>query len=306
MSVYSWEDYKDNPFLSTETIGTLLYNGALTLFLGAGVSCGFSLPSWKQLVTNILLNDNDSAFVCGIESNNDKELTKLLNEIDDGTQNYKNKVYDALYKDIYKDVKDRLTHSPLLLAVAALITGSCRGRIDTIITYNYDDLLKQYLEMLGYRVCVRKKPSDISTRADVEISHVHGYLPQSRVNESAASELILSEKSFQEKRAFIDRGWSPYIEHCLSRKQGLFLGLSGNDSSIMDGLRRAHDNIDRKNDITEYWLNQDYGGYWLMTEEAYERNHKDIVNVGMCPVKLEEGDFPKYIFEVCQNAARES
>lgn len=148
--------------------------------------------------------------------------------------------------------------------------------------------------MLGYQVCVRKNPSDFSTWADVEINHVHGYLPQSSDQGSKASELVLSAKSYGARRSFIDEGWSPYVVHSLHSKIGLFLGLSGDDTAIIDVLRRAHKNIKH--------VNYDYTGYWLMTPDAYGRNSQAIIDVGMCPIKLSEKEFPKFVFAVCQKA----
>jgi hypothetical protein len=293
MTYYSWEDYIDNPFLSTKFIGSLLQRGALTLFVGAGVSQGFGLPNWKGLKT----------IICETDSASDEELDNLIDDKDDGSSSYIDSIHAALYGKISIDKEDYFTKSPLLLAIAALSTGTCRGRIDTIITYNYDDLLKQYLEMLGYKVCVRKKPSDLSSWADVEMNHVHGFLPQDRKDESPPNDIIFSRKSYRNKRARIDSGWSSYVEQCLSRKIGLFLGLSGNDETILDILQRLKNNNKREKEADDYPSNQVYTGYWLLTEEAYKANCDSIVDVSMCPIKLSLEDFPKFILEVCRCAA---
>ncbi len=294
--INSYLDFKRNPLLAVEDISILLHRGALMLFLGSGVSSGFGLPSWAHLVAKVVGKGDDVGFVQSLAGKTDKEMARLIDNEDDGSKDYIDGVHNALYFELPEDLTERLSRSPLLLAVAALLTGSCRGRISTIITYNYDDLLKQYLRMLGYSVCVRTGPSDTSTWADVEINHVHGYLPQSREGESKPSELVLSEKSYRQRRALIDEGWSSYVEHSLYSKIGLFLGLSGDDSSILDILKRAHGKIKRS---------VDYTGYWLMTPEAYEKNAKPILDVGMCPINLIKEAFPRFIFDVCKQAMRE-
>jgi len=292
---YSYSDYIKNPFLAAEEIGNFLHHGSLVLFLGAGASQGFGLPSWVDLVALIMGKGGDKDFIKDLAQKSNKEIAKLIDEVDDNSDTYINKVHDALYSQAATDLNEQLSKSPLLLSVAALLTGSCRGRVSSVITYNYDNLLKQYLDMLGYSVCIRTEPSQLMTWADVDINYIHGYLPQSKKGASKPGELILSEKSYRMRRALIDKGWSSYVEHGLYTKIGLFLGLSGEDSAILDVLKRAQVNIKRT---------EDYTGYWLMTPSAYDRNSKDILDVGMCPIKLEEKDFPRFVFAVCQNALK--
>ena len=104
-------------------------------------------------------------------------MGRLIDPVDDGTVEYIGKVHDALYKEVRADLLEQLQGSPLLLAVVALLTGTYRGRIHQVFTYNYDDLLKQYLEMLGYTVRIRTEFSDYSLKSDVEINHAHGFPP---------------------------------------------------------------------------------------------------------------------------------
>lgn len=263
------------------------------LFLGAGVSSGFGLPSWIQLIGRILEKTEDATFMEDLSKKSDKDLAKMVDPFDDESPSYVTKVHKALYSQVVPDVSTRLAQSSLLLGVAALMTGSCRGRINCVMTYNYDDLLRQYLRMLGYSVCVRVLPTDLSTWCDVEINHIHGYLPQFEQNGSKGEDLVLSEKSYRKRRAFIGEGWSSYVEKCLYSRIGLFLGLSGDDSTILDILKRAQRGIRRA---------CAYTGYWLMTPDAYARNHQSILDVGMCPICLPVQSFPEFIFGVCEKA----
>jgi hypothetical protein len=292
---HSCDDFKRNPFLATEDIGDILRDGSLMLFLGAGVSSGFGLPSWANLIARLLGREADGAYVKKLKGMSDKELARLVDKLDDSSKSYLDKVREALYRKVAKELTDLLARSPLLLAVAALITGSRRGRVTTVITYNYDDLLGQYLQMLGYFICVRTEYSKLTTWADAEINHVHGYLPQHSKETSDPKKFILSEKSYRSRRAAIDKEWSSYVEHCLYSKVGLFLGLSGDDSSILDILQRVKDRIGRR---------RGSNGFWLMTPASFRRNHKQIIDVGMCPIKLEEEEFPRFVFKVCQEAAQ--
>lgn len=292
--LYSYADYERKPMLATEKLGSLLREGCLALFLGAGVSSGFGLPEWKALVARVVDKEDDAEFVKTLASMGEREQARLIDEVDDGTVGYATRVYKALYRDVKSDLMEQLPRSPLLLAVAALITGSCRGRVAAVTTYNFDDLLEQYLSMLGYAVCVRTRPDQLSTRADVEINHPHGLLPQSWDRVSKPQGLVLSEKSYRERRSEIDKGWSAGIEHGLFLKIGLFLGLSGDDSSILDVLKRSRKEIQRS---------EDYCGYWLMTPTAFSRNAKSIRDVGMCPIRVDREDMASFVLRICQKAA---
>jgi hypothetical protein len=142
--LYSYSDYLDDPFLATDEIGNFLRSSALRLFLGAGASKGFGLPEWKMLIARVLGKDMDANFVADLDATI-TDLRRLIDPVDDGSKEYVRRVQKALYNGVRRNLLKQLQKSPLLLAVAALITGMHRGRIDSVITYNYDDLLEQYL-----------------------------------------------------------------------------------------------------------------------------------------------------------------
>ncbi len=259
MSDYGYDDYLRDPFLAVDRIGSLLKMGVLRLFLGAGASSGFGLPEWKTLIARVLARDTDKDFMDSLPRQTPADLTKLLDDIDDGSDKYVRRVHEALYRDAAPSLLRQLQKSPLLLSVAALTTGAHRGRIDSVITYNYDDLLEQYLRMLGLAICSRVNPTDLSTCADVEINYVHGRLPQVWDDSASLPSIILSDKSYRAKRAQIDEGWSAEVQHRLNSKIGLFLALSGDDGSILDLLKRLQTTV----------RHTPYNGYWLLTVDAW-------------------------------------
>ena len=291
----SHADYKDKPFLATDAIGRLLGMSRLNLFLGAGISKGFGLPDWTMLIARILGKDGDAAFVADLRSKSSSDQIQLLDAIDDGGADYFSKIHGALYRDVKSSLLEQLQQSPLLLAVGALVTGSCRGRISVVYTYNYDDLLEQYLRMLGYEVCVRISPTAYSSRADVEINHVHGYLPQSWKRGGPTEDIVLSKKSYRKRNAHIDEGWSAAVENSTYGRTPILMGISGDDDVMHTIFERAKDKIKR---------NEDYHGYWIMTPDAYARNAATVLDVGMCPIPLPKEDLPNFVFEVCQKALK--
>ena len=293
----SYNEYKTNPFLAIPSVAGLLGSGRLELFLGAGVSKGFGLPDWITLLGRILGRGSDADYLAEIRAKSASDQIKLIDPLDDGTTKYLSTVHKALYHEVKPNLLEQLPQSPLLLAIAALLTGSCRGRVQSVFTYNYDDLLEQYLRLLGYRVCVRTAPTDFSTWADVEINHVHGHLPQTWTEADKAVECILSEKSYRNRRSGIDEGWSSYVAHRLYSRVGLFVGLSGEDGSILDYLKRAQKVLN-----ATATRPKDYYGYWLMTPDAFARNETSILDVGMCPIPIEKDRVAQFIFGVCEEA----
>lgn len=293
-AIYSYKDYLSDPFRATIELGRLLANSSLRLFLGAGVSSGFGLPEWREFIARVLGKDGDAAFMAELNSTPMVDLRRHLDPVDDGTSKYFNAVHEALYRGVSPNLLEQLQRSPLLLAIAAMMTGAHRGRVDSVVTYNYDDLLEQYLTMLGLAVCRRMRPNDLSTRADVELNYVHGRLPQQWKPSAGDPEIILSEKSYRQRRAEIDEGWPAWVAHGLSSKIALFIALSGDDSSILDVLKRAQKRVNRGTDFT---------GYWILTPDAFDRNKNDILDVGVCPIQLPKERVPDFIFAICQHAA---
>ena len=293
---YSYSDYVGDPFRATHALGDLLGRGALRLFLGAGASCGFGLPDWKTLIARVTKRDTDSAFVAGLKDKDTMELGRLVNKVDDGSESYIDLVRASLYRDASPDLLVQLQQSRLLLAIGALMTGSCRGRIESVVTYNYDDLLEQYLWMLGYSACRRVRPSDLSTRSDVVVDYVHGCVPQQKKTGDGAPQIVLSAQSFIERRADIDEGWPASVIAGLMSKIGLFVGLSGNDTTMIEQITRAKN----KGFTTRL---DDYNAYWLLTPDAFDRNGEMILKAGSCPIRLDKDVIPDLLLAVCRHAA---
>ena len=293
--IFSHEEYARNPSLAVSELGMRLKSSTLCLFLGAGVSAGFNLPSWKLLIARVLGKETDADFVAALENKSVQDLRRLIDPIDDQSLEYYTIVHDALYREVKPNLLEQLRLSPLLLAIAAMMTGAHRGRIDSVVTYNYDDLLEQYLRMLGLGVCQRVLPDELSTRSDVELNYVHGKLPQSWSRTEAKPEVfVLSDRSYIARSAQIDFGWPAWVEHKLYSKLGLFLGLSGDDDVILVTLKRVKDAVKRR---------ENYLGYWILTPDAFEHNKSRIVDAGICPIPLNKEAIPDFIFRICQHAA---
>jgi hypothetical protein len=289
----AYDFYLKNPLSATRDIAPLLANGSLTLFLGAGLSVGFGIPNWTLLVARLLGKGDDIDFLEHLKTLSDKELARLADDVDSEDVKFRAAVHKALYPNETENLSEQLTKSPLLLAVTALMTGTRRGRIKTVFTYNYDDLLETYLSRLGLAAAPRCVPTELERWSDVEINHLHGFLPRVPNPEvDQVDQIVLSAKSFRKRRAEIDAGWSAVMQEVLKRSIGLFVGLSGDDDSILDVIQRSQ----------VKGREEPYSGYWLMTPAAFQKNGSTILGLGMCPIRLEESQFPVFLFDICEGA----
>ena len=231
---------QDWKLLRTQFIDNASYaymENPCTFFLGAGVSMDAGGPSWKELLRKILRHfkrigsktDFDKVYdACGLSAiilgryavsdrKNLKSLSKYL-------QRY------VLYHNVDPD------KSELINAICEAVIGEqedkyivAKGRLDSIITYNYDDIVETALEKRGVSVA-RIYLKNRNHRNEFPIYHVHGLIPQE--NQGIVSTLILSEREYHEmyKEAY---NWSNIEQlHALDRNTCFFIGMSMTDPNL--------------------------------------------------------------------------
>lgn len=217
--------------------------GHNTFFFGAGLGPGVNMPTWNELLDDLLnkaqknshsaigsvdYSDidnscNHSALIIGryIESgfSDMKEFTEQMK-----ASLYKNnpKPTSELYKAIVKAIKTQ--------------------KVDQVITFNYDDLVETAL--IGEKIPVHSIfDRSHYSGSDFPVYHVHGMIPQTREIESTP---VLSEKEYHTlyKESF---HWSNVVQlQALSNTTCFFVGLSMNDP-----------NLRRLLDISQYGINRD-------------------------------------------------
>lgn len=231
---------QDWKLLRTQFIDNASYaymENPCTFFLGAGVSMDAGGPSWKELLRKILRHfkrigsktDFDKVYdACGLSAiilgryavsdrKNLKSLSKYL-------QRY------VLYHNVDPG------KSELINAICEAVIGEqedkyivAKGRLDSIITYNYDDIVETALEKRGVSVA-RIYLKNRNHRNEFPIYHVHGLIPQE--NQGIVSTLILSEREYHEmyKEAY---NWSNIEQlHALDRNTCFFIGMSMTDPNL--------------------------------------------------------------------------
>jgi NAD-dependent SIR2 family protein deacetylase len=185
----------------------------LVLVLGAGVSINHGLPDWNTLLQKLLIN----TFVSETDDNSEQKsilLAKLFTKVFSPSPliaaRYLKKFYqndaqttsfeDAVRNTIYEEV-DLTKESELFNEIRQLCVAPGKSpTLDSIITYNYDDILEKYLSDLNVEILFKSiysvgmNPSN----GELPIYHVHGFLPQSS-NLSDKNKITLSEDIYHQQ-----------------------------------------------------------------------------------------------------------
>lgn len=203
--------------------------GKNTLFLGAGLSMSCGLPGWEELLELLLasLRKEKALSVNDIEAcKNDSQESPLIKAryLKQFYAEAKRSFVTDIREALYKHVDDK---GQLLKSVASLIKT---GRVETVISYNYDDLLEEALQREG----IPFTPIDRSNRPELgslPILHTHGFVPR-KVDTDYERNVVLSEEDYHS--IYQDTFHWANVEqlHSLTQTTCYFIGLSLKDPSL--------------------------------------------------------------------------
>ena len=204
--------------------------------LGAGVSHSYGLPSWPALLQELLMHSNN------VGRQDTAELADIYTQIVRPNpliaarysrlklkDKFVGTVRDILYKRIKTDETSLLIREIRRLVIAA---GKAPN-LDSIITFNFDDVLERALEIVDVDVPFQVI-SDVEIKAkpgSLPIYHVHGYLPRNG-QIPASAKLILSEDDYHARYSDI-YNWSNLVQINKYRENTcLFIGTSFSDPNL--------------------------------------------------------------------------
>ena len=240
-----------------------LNDNQLTLVCGAGVSRDSSIPTWNELLVNIL----NEVYSNSRDLNTDNKVTaeSLLSLIPQS-----NLILGKYLKIILKDDFNKIVQKHLYLdynqfyefepinpnletnmmkSIVELSRPKRRGnRLESIITFNFDDLIEGALSKHNIEHTSIWKEGQAYGIDALPIFHVHGFLPNKRDIEEP--NLVFSEESYHSQ--FIDPySWSNLIQlNTFSKNICLFVGLSLSDPN----LRRLLDISWRRNQRCKHYI----------------------------------------------------
>lgn len=224
---------------------------SLVLVLGAGASASYGLPDWNLLLQKLLLisleSDGESTkdeideksgvlaktFSRVFEPNSLITARYLHNHFKEkqprSTLAFEKAIRDALYSGV--DINDE---SELMKEIRKLCIAAGRSpNLDSIITYNYDDILERCLKNIEVDIPFKSIHASgmKNERNELPIYHVHGYLPSTGTLTSR-NKVVLSEDGYHQQYSDV-YGWSNLIQvNKFKDHNCVFIGLSFSDPNL--------------------------------------------------------------------------
>lgn len=225
-------DWHTDQYKSLEMAKTSLTEERFTLFLGAGVSMSTDIPSWWKLLKDMIDTCKQKEFkdgdiekltkVCYNSSIVMGRFVRMMMEKKSNDEDYYQCLHDALYGGI------SAYRSPLIDEICNLVYSK-KSQAQSIITYNFDDVMERALRERGienYSVFGQNQPQQL-----FPIYHVHGFIPYAN-NDDIKSVPVLSEEEYHRVYAS-SYNWSNVEQlHALSRTTCIFIGLSMTDPNL--------------------------------------------------------------------------
>lgn len=240
-----------------------LFDNQLTLVCGAGISRDSSIPTWDELLVNILneiySNDNDidiedkvtAKSLLSLMPQSNLILGKYLKIIlkEDFNKVVQKHLY-LYYNNSYEcESINRCLKTNMMNAIVELSRPKRRGKqLKSIITFNFDDLIEQALSNHKIEYTSIWKEGQGYEIDALPIFHVHGFLPNKKDFEEP--NLVFSEEAYHSQ--FIDPySWSNLTQlNTFSTNVCLFVGLSLSDPN----LRRLLDISWRRNQRCKHYI----------------------------------------------------
>ncbi|WP_452227646.1 SIR2 family protein [Lacinutrix sp. MEBiC02404] len=211
----------------------------LVLALGAGISIEFGIPSWNLLLQSLMVHSIEK------ENNVSTVLAKLFNDIfrpnpliagrylqeyfENNDSSFESMVRDVLYSQIDKDKKSNLLEEIVKICVAP----GKSPNLDSIITYNFDDILEYKLKKTEMPIPYKSVYGiGMEIKNDeLPIYHVHGYLPETeKLNDS--HKITFGESNYHQQYSDI-YSWNNMVQINKFRENTcLFIGSSLTDPNI--------------------------------------------------------------------------
>lgn len=272
-----------------------LSRGSVSLVVGAGVSMGFQLPSWNELVKRMY---REKAEKLPTRRRSAPEMSETLKRkfFAGKDLEFSNLVRDSLYKKTDGDPSIVLS-SPLLQAVCSFLVSSMRGRAGSLISFNFDDLIETYLRLLGFVVRSEPKAPYWTVKADMQVLHPHGILPKDTTQ--SCTDIVFTASDYDRVIGHDSDAWNQSMKAILAGTTPVFLGLSGEDQrlrSLLTQVKAIHPAPIREGH--RYWAVRPT----VVGEDEIIVDRWKVLGVAPRLVPSYD-DLPAWLLSICQRSA---
>lgn len=219
----------------------------LVLFVGAGASIPYGVPSWHDLVLELLFDQAEGtrrlgamwphyrrAFASWMTDSFDYDplvlarmVERSLSKRTPADAEEETLFLERLRTHLYAHSREPADRT-LLTAAADLLQRGGSG-ISSVVTFNFDDLFETELRRRGVPVAAVVGPE--RPRGDgIRVIHVHGSVP--RVGPIARGTLVFTEPDYHRLTESTFHWALAEIVDALRKRTVLFLGLSMTDPSL--------------------------------------------------------------------------
>ncbi len=282
-----------HPKAAVEYLGRSLFDGSLSLLLGAGFSVPLGFPPWEELLRLGFSRIKAPPYTGG-----DLELgaTALAAACKAKGEDYKKVVTSCLYPSGGLLASD-LMRSSRMSAVGAMLTGSRRGNVNTVLTLNFDSLLEEYLQLHGYVVRVVAQLPALTGSEDVTIFHPHGYLPSETGPGKSSRDIKFTMESFLKMAGDLANPWSFILRQIVRSKILLLVGVSARTVMASLGSILSYE--------AEFLTSDRPSAFWIGAETLSAEVRQVFESSKVVPVNLRHhDDTDPFLLETCREAAK--
>ncbi len=220
--------------------------GRLTLILGAGVSVGSGLPTWSELINDLMASYVQRTY----SGTHGSEKTYAINAaLADQFRNTSpiqtaefiksrmstNDFLESMKASLYKANDQIYKPNSLISAIIHLGAG-----IHAIVSFNYDDLIERALQEAQIDFTSVIEGRDLNRIHGIPVYHPHGYLPRQG---ASSTSIVFSESQYHTQYAENNSWTNIVVQRLLLESTCLFVGTSLSDPN----LRRIIDLSHRQN-----------------------------------------------------------
>lgn len=240
------------PPTAIEHLGPRLFDGSLSLLLGSGVSKPLGLPTFQELIDLGLASVGEPPF-----AGSDPELgaTRLAAACRKSSRDIREVITTCLYPGGGLPAS-ALMGSPRMGALGAMLMGSRRGHVGSVLTLNFDSVLEEYLSLHGYVANIVTELPALTGGEDVTVFHLHGYLPSKTGPGRPSKEITLTKESVLKMVGELNHPWRVVLRQMVRSKVLLLLGISSETAigSALGSILASEANDISGDRASAFWL----------------------------------------------------